>query len=113
MNKEFIKDFCKDKINLFDSDIAKLLVKQKGFEKYSDPIKLDSLRRGISTIRSYYKLRTTKLSRKEINKEIQDLIKKYPEQNQTQLANKLCDRTKLNFKTCRLYINQFINYGNL
>lgn len=110
-----IKKFSKDYKELSDSQIAKLLVKTERFKEYDCFERIETLRRGISFVRTYFKMRSIdKLTiRKTHLKHIKDLLKKYPEINNHQLANKLIFRTNLKFNTARAYISNYKNYGSI
>lgn len=117
LNKDdyhYIKKYCENKRTLFDMQIAQKLSKTKKYKQYDNPHSLDSLRRSISFVRTYFDMRDIiVIPKKETVKNIKDLLKKYPECNKTQIAVKLKFRINKDFQTCRTYVTNYINYGSI
>lgn len=112
-NARFIKKFCeKESVKKHsDFEIVKMLLKYKMFEKYREPYKQDSLRRKVSHIRRIYDLRI-KTDMSNFDKDMEEIINKYPDATLNALATKLNLRyPHLATNTVAYYLKNYKNYG--
>lgn len=107
--KGFLLKYLRENKTISDLDCAKKIVTNKLFKDWGK--KEDSLRRYITFIRDweYLKIKTPKV---ELTKEIQRLIKQYPNSSVMGLAVKMNVKyPEFKVGTLKYYISNYINYG--
>lgn len=109
-DKEFISDYLQ-KHNLAqysDKDITLMLLKLKRFDRWANPLKQDSFRRRVSEVRTAINARPEK---PDVMKDIERLIKEYPEAPVLSLAHKLKLTYKQSVSTLATHIHNYKKYS--
>ena len=112
-NSQFIVDYLQkhDFTQYSDRDITIKLLRLKRFNKYANPLKMDTLRRVVSKLRTAISPRPKK---RDIIKDIERLMREYPEATVASLACKLKIKyPQYTLKTLEMRIYHYKLYGQL